>query len=496
MKHYQIRLLLSLIFILPFSLVQAAFVDYNAQLNEGQKHLSCLRLQQANTIFKAEIAIHPANIAAHFLLHYSNFYHIMVQQDKKLLEEFEKSTAATLLKIQELPESSPYRLFYKGSVHLQSALIKGAFNEYLSSAWDFRTAYQEINQNESKFPSFLGHKKELGVLMSLIGTFPKQYMWVVNVVGLEGDFEKGMGILTHYINNYANEPLIEKQESLVYYTLIQLNFGSNKNLAWEFYKDKCKDYEQNLIQCYMRAYVAGKCGENEIALQTLKNRPNESTYEQIHYLDFLMGEYLIHQLDFSAAIWYKKYLTFSATKSSYKEAYQKLAWISWLQSDTSKFITYIGLMEKNTKEPSSEAKLLRNDIKVGIYPSTDLIKARLLFDGGYLIRSNQILLNLSTHSLKSNFQLLDWKYRQARIFQEQGKFADAIVSYKKCLEFGVGINSYLLPNSCLQLGLIYEELKYPKVAKLYYEKVSDYSNFDYEQSINQKAKAGIMRVKK
>jgi hypothetical protein len=48
----------------------------------------------------------------------------------------------------------------------------------------------------------------------------------------------------------------------------------------------------------------------------------------------------------------------------------------------------------------------------------------------------------------------------------------------------------------LQLGLIYEELKYPNVAKLYYEKVSEYSNFDYEQSINQKAKAGIMRVKK
>lgn len=98
--------------------------------------------------------------------------------------------------------------------------------------------------------------------------------------------------------------------------------------------------------------------------------------------------------------------------------------------------------------------------------------------------------------LDSKFQLLEWKYRNARVFQEYSKFAEAIANYKKCLEFGVGINSYLLPNSCLQLGLIYEEMKYPDLAKFYFEKISDYSSFDYEQSINQKAKAGLMRLKK
>jgi len=413
-----------------------------------------------------------------------------------MLEGFQKSVTATLLKIQDLPESSPYKLFYKGSIHLQSALVKGAFSEYLSSAWDFRTAYQEINQNEDKFPNFLGHKKELGLLMSLIGTFPKQYMWIVNVVGLEGDYEKGLAILNKYIQQYANEPIIEKQQALVCYTLIELNFGSNKKNAWEFYKDKCLDYQQNLIQCYMRAYVAGKCGENEVALQTLKNKPTDPAYLQIHYLDFLMGEYLVHQLDYSAAIWYKKYLAFSITKGAYKDAYQKLAWISWLQNDTSKFIIYIGLMEKNSKEISSEIKLIRDDIKNGIYPSKDLITARLLFDGGYLNRSNQILQSLNTSKLYSKYQLLEWKYRNARVFQENNKFSEAIANYKKCLEFGDGINSYLLPNSCLQLGLIYEEMKYPDLAKFYFEKISDYSSFDYEQSINQKAKAGLMRLKK
>ena len=99
MMRVQIKLVLALLFLFSHLLVQAAFVEYNNKLQEGQKHLACLRLQQANAIFLAEISVHPDNVTAHYLLHYSKFYHIMVQQDKKLLADFEKSASYTLLKV-------------------------------------------------------------------------------------------------------------------------------------------------------------------------------------------------------------------------------------------------------------------------------------------------------------------------------------------------------------------------------------------------------------
>jgi tetratricopeptide (TPR) repeat protein len=403
--------------------------------------------------------------------------------------------AITLNQIQKLPDNSPYKLFLRGSIHLQSALVKGAFNEYLSAAWDFRNSYQEINLNERKFPNFLSHKMELGALMALIGTFPKQYEWVVNVVGLEGDFEKGVKILSDYVKNAGHEPLVEQQQAMVVYTLIQLNFGPKKEKAWTFCKDKTKDFQHNLLQCYLRAFVASKCGENDIALQALKARPTGESYEQIHYLNFLMGNCLLFQLDYSSSIWFKRYLTFSTTKGSFKEAYQKLSWIAWLQNDTSKFITYSHLMEKYTKDAGSETTLMKADLAKNIYPSMDLIKARLLFDGGYYEQANSALNQIHLYTLPSVFQKLEWEYRVARILQEEHKLSEAIVHYKKCLETGNGTNSYLVPNSCLQLGLIYEQLSYSELAKSYYKKVFTYDNFDYESSIDQKAKTNLLRLK-
>ncbi|MDZ4666786.1 MAG: hypothetical protein SGJ00_02775 [bacterium] len=474
----------------------AAFFEYTPKLKEAQVHIACLRLKKANQILAVEFLKQPDNVAVVYLKHYSRFFHIMVQQDKLLLPEFEKVNSEMLLSLQKLPNESPYKLFLKGSVHLQSALVKGAFNEYLSAAWDFRSAYQEVNANEKKFPNFNGHKKELGALMALIGSFPPQYQWVVNVAGLNGDFKNGLKVLEEYISLGSLEPILEQQQASVIYTLIQLNFGADKNKAWNFYAPISKDYKNNLMQCYVRAYVAGKCGENEIALATLKGRPLGLDYENITYFNLLMGDYLLHQLDGEAAIWYKKYIAFSTTKGATKDAYQKLSWISWLENDTTKFIIYHDLMAKNTKDAGSELKLLNEDLKNGIYPSKELLKARILFDGGYYDESLAVLSKLNKDKLPCKYQKIEWDYRMARVLQEQKHLTESLNYFKKCLEGGMAVNTYLIPNSCLQIGLIYEQLNYPLIAKSYYERVSNYHHVDYESSMAQKAKTNIWRINK
>jgi hypothetical protein len=486
-----------LVFAWVYSLqTYAAYFEYTPKLKEIQIHIASLRLKKANLALEEELAKQPDNIAVHYLIHYSTFFHIMVQQDKKLLPEFEKVNNELLILVQKLPDDSPYKRFIKGSVYLQAAFVKGAFNEYLSAAWDFRNAYHEVNANEKKFPNFSGHKKELGALMALIGSFPPQYHWVVNVAGLEGDFQKGLKILEDYLKLGSSEPMLEQQQASTIYTLILLNFSQDKNKAWSYYKNASADYKNNLMHCYVRAYTAGKCGENDIALATLRARPIGSDYENITYFNLLMGDYLLHQLDVSAAIWYKKYIAFSTTKGSVKDAYQKLSWIAWLQNDTNKFIIYHDLMAKNTKDAGSELKLVNTDLAKGIFPSKSLLEARVLFDGGYYERAQEILVSLRSDKLPSKYQCIELEYRIARVLQEQKRYTDALSHFKKCLDLGMGVNTYLLPNSCLQIGLIYEHLNYPSIAKTYYEKVSSYHHVDYESSMGQKAKTNIWRIKK
>jgi hypothetical protein len=471
-----------------------AFVEYTSHLNECMHHMAALRLRQANLCLQKEAALKTSNIALDYLNHYHSFFQIMVQFDRSMLPAFEKQNQAVLKKIELLPETTPYKLFYKASVHLQSAIVKGAFNEYLSAAWDFRSAFQEVNLNEKKFPNFLSHKKELGTLMALLGSFPPQYNWILQAVGLKGDFNEGLEVLKNYLHHSHAEPLIEKQQASIIYALIQLNFGRDRQTAIKFYEPYSKDYASNLMQCFVRSYIELKTGENDLALKTLRAKPLGEQYEQIPYLDFMMGDLLLHRLDQSAAIWYKKYITFSKTKHSLKEAYQKLSWLAWLTSDTSKFVIYHDLMQKNSKDAGSELKLINADLSQTIYPSLFLLQARLLFDGGYYEKALQKMKSIPLQSLVSKYQYIEFYYRTARIYQELNKPLEAIQFYKNCLDQGKNIHTYLLPNACLQLGLIYEKLNYKALAKYYYEQVSTYSGIDYESSLKQKAKTNIWRL--
>jgi tetratricopeptide (TPR) repeat protein len=153
-------------------------------------------------------------------------------------------------------------------------------------------------------------------------------------------------------------------------------------------------------------------------------------------------------------------------------------------------------MAKNTKDAGSELKLVNTDLAKGIFPSKSLLEARVLFDGGYYERAQEILVSLRSDKLPSKYQCIELEYRIARVLQEQKRYTDALSHFKKCLDLGMGVNTYLLPNSCLQIGLIYEHLNYPSIAKTYYEKVSSYHHVDYESSMGQKAKTNIWRIKK
>ncbi len=467
---------------------------YTHSLNEAQQHLAALRLTKAFQLVKAENIANPDNVACDYLLLYIEFYKVMIHHHENGLAAFEKLKNSTHERIKSLSDENPSKLYLLGSIHLQGALVKSVYNEYVSAALEFRSAYQYLNQNHKKFPAYLCTYKDLGALQALLGTFPDNYKWIVSIAGLSGSYDDGLKMLHNYILHASKEPYIEQQQAAIFYTLIQLNFGTNKNLAWNFYEHYSKDYAVNLMQNYVRAYVAGKCAHNDDAIATLQAKPAGSDYEVIPYMDFLMGNYLLNKLDLEGAIWLKKYITFNPGKYSVKESYQRLAWCALLQKDTLKFTVYHNLMQKKGRTPGSEEKLINADLALGIYPNIQLVKARLLFDGGYYNKSEGILNTMNPFVLPGRFQRIEYEYRNARIAHELKNWAKAIKYYGNTIDHAQKMDTYLAPNACLQLGLIYMQLNYKENARIYLNKVSTYKNYDYKSSIQQKAKAALLQL--
>ncbi len=468
---------------------------YTPLLNEAQTHLVSLQLKKARIDISAEQKANPNNIAADYLMGYVEFYDLMIHQKKEDFGKYEILNNQLFDRIKLLPENEAAKLSLLASAHIQNALVKVLFNENLSAAFEFRTAYQYLLENNKKFPGFLGNQKDLGALQALMGTFPDHYKWIAGLVGLSGSFEEGTSKLLNYILHASNEPIIEQQQAAIFYALIQFNFGSDKQIAWNFYQKYSGDYRSNLMQNYIRAFLAGKCGHNDEAIAVLYSKPNSADYEWIPYLDYLMGVCLLNNLDLGAAIWFKKYAAFNQTKGSLRETYQRLSWCSLLQNDSARFRIYHNLMIKNSKNTHGEVTLVEEDLSRGILPNTSLIKARLLFDGGYYQRAEAQIMVLNAFKLAGNFQKIEYYYRLARIAHEQKNYSKAILNYDKTIDMAKDVQTYMAPNSCLQLGLIYQKLNYKQNAKTYLNSVFDYGNYEYKSSIEQKAKAALTQLK-
>ena len=123
------------------------------------------------------------------------------------------------------------------------------------------------------------------------------------------------------------------------------------------------------------------------------------------------------------------------------------------------------------------------------FSSPVLLKARLLYDGGYYKRAlNQII------EFKKIDNIEYW-YRLARIKSKlKFKNNEIIAHYEKSYDLGKGTTAYYAPMSALQIALIYEKQNEINKAAIYFERCLSMSDFDYERGIHQNAKSGLARI--
>ena len=129
-------------------------------------------------------------------------------------------------------------------------------------------------------------------------------------------------------------------------------------------------------------------------------------------------------------------------------------------------------------------------------PNLVLLKARLLFDGGYYDKALNELLNSPTKSfLFTRKDLVEYSYRLGRIYHESGNPDKALSFYRLTIQRGKNDPWYFAAASALQMGLIYESRGDFSRADSAYNVCLECKPAEYKNSLSQKAKAGISRIK-
>jgi len=238
-----------------------------------------------------------------------------------------------------------------------------------------------------------------------------------------------------------------------------------------------------------------RTGRNDDAINILQFRPQGRTLYPFHFLDYMLGLAKLYRLDKDANVYIQKYLDKFDGINYIKEAHQKLAWFYLLQNKESDYHSHMKLCLSKGKAIIEGDKTAVKEAKEGQKPNQLLLKARLLFDGGYYQRAYDLLSLESINTFIYKKSKLEFSYRLGRITHQLGKIDQAIRYYQKTVDQGRKESYFYACNSALQIAILSEERNNIIKAKEYYNLCLKIKPDEYRNGLHAKAKAGLNRLK-
>lgn len=463
---------------------------------DAYEDILALRFNEANLKMKTGNVSTPSNVFQVYLENYMDFLSVFISEDEELYQLFNEKKTERIEQLKQLDENTPYGKYLLGNAFLQWAFVEIKFKDYLAAAVDFNRSYQLIEENRKAFPDFAPNHISEGVLSIMVGLVPDNYHWFLQLLSMEGGVDEGRKlILEAYQISLSNSNFaFLKPEALFYLAFVDLNINPERKNIEQLLSLINETDKKNLLLSYLAINMKMRTGQNDSALRQLLNLGERKDHYPFAYLDYLKGECLLRKLDLKDAPgFYNQFINEYRGRNFIKDAFRKQAWAAFLEGDT---LTYRQMMEKVIitgcldvdidKEAELEASLKE-------IPNVELLKARLLYDGGYFAEAKNILQNINTQKLPLVFQV-EHDYRLARIFHDTGNWEEARLYYEQTMLRGKKLKKYYAGNSALKLGEIYESENNVMKAKEYYEKCLQLEFDEYEASIHSKARAGLERL--
>ncbi len=476
----------------------AQVVIVNDECKQAYEDILSLRFNDAKKIIETERILNKDNLFLDYLENYMDFLTITIGEDENQFRELEKNISERTDKIEELPDNSPYKNYFLGNINLQWATVNLRFKNYTTGAFQINRAYRMISRNNKQFPNFYPNKITLGVLHIMVGIVPDTYGWLLNLVSMHGTVQQGRFELM-----YALEKCMESREYgflssevLFYMGMIDLNLSPDPEYA-EYILNKITGRTQdNLLLVYLKVNILMKNGKNDMALDTFNEIDSSFTYLPFYYLNYLRGECHLRRLDtYSSSYNFSNYLENFTGTNYIKDTWLKLGWCSLLSGDTTGYFNCIDQIPVSGSK-NLDADLLAHQVSdQRLIPNIDLLKSRLLFDGGYYGKADSLLKSIPDNGL-SHIETIEKQYRSARVAHSDGRIDDAIVYYKSTIDLGLENPQYFAANSALKLGNIYEMAFDTSQSIHYYELCLDIEFDQYRNSIRGKAKQGLNRLTK
>lgn len=481
-------------FFLLISFSARANFDFNSNCINAYNNILDLRLNTARAIIAAEKKSNPQNAITDLLENYIDYFELITSESKKDFDRLKGNKSSRLARIERDDKKSPYYLYSLAIINLQWAMVRSNFQEFMTAGMEINRANNMLLENAKKFPAFLPNQKDLGMINVLLGVLPDGLKGTLGFFGIKGNTQTGVRMLENLVTVLPKSSYSYIYDETVFMLAsIQIDIVKDTAAYSKIIKNTQLIDNASLLKTYIRGYAAMKTAHNNEAIPVLLNRPSGNSYQSYPHLDYLLGVANMHRLDKSASGYLLTYLKTYRGVNYIKDTYLNLAWSELLSGDEAGYNNYIKQVKSQGYDYHDKDKQALKEADDPA-PDVDLLKARLLYDGGYYDKALDIISDKRTDDFKIQRDKIEYSYRTGRIYDAIGKDDLAIKYYQNTIALGKNERYYFAANSALAIGQIYEKNKNPALAKAFYKVAINMKNHDYESSIENKSKEGLKRL--
>jgi tetratricopeptide (TPR) repeat protein len=494
---HALRFSIFLLLFLSASLSCAAgkYFHFTADAKTAYEKATDLRFGEAYAWLAKVRLQEPDNLIVHHIENYIDFFKLYINENEEEYKQLKVKRDRRLATIVEKGNpNSPYYRFVQADIRLQWALVRLRFEDYLGAFTEVSKAYKLLRENEALYPDFMPNKKDLGILHAMVGTIPDSYKWGVKLLGgLEGTIEEGRREVEAVLKYAETHDFVFEKETKVLYALLLLHLENKGDTAWQAVNKAGLSPRQSPLECFVMAHVAMRTGRNDQAIELLQLYPKSGAYFSFPYLDYMLGLAKLRRLDRDAAPYFQSYLSAYNGRNFIKETYQKLGWQSLINGNEAGYKRHMLNCIAHGYAVAGGDKNAQQEAESGIVPNLDLLRARLLFDGGYFQKGYQLLASQATDGFKGAHEL-EYFYRLGRLLHGMDRYEEALRHYQLTLDKGADSPWFYACNAALQMGIIYEGQGNRTQARAAYERCLSLKPEEYRVGLHQKAKAGLSRL--
>lgn len=467
--------------------------DFNPTLQKAYQSILQLNYKEAQLHIDQQLKLVPDHAIGLYLKNFNDILPIFIVEDKAAYSKISSREKAVMNSLAKLPATSPYYYFTQAEVKLHWGLLKLKFGDYAASAINVRAAYKLLDEGLKKYPDFVPMQKSMALLRIIIGSVPETYSWLTDVAGIYGNLNKGM----QELSVVANGNTIYHTEAKLWLVLCQhYLLGQTDHL--EIITNLSKANPQNVLFSFLEISLLIHDAHSETALAYYTEKKIDAeAFALIPSFYYMQGEIYLQKGWYTQAISsFQKYIQNYKGQAYIKDSYAKIYLAYWLLGNDKEAKHYRSLTLSKGSTKNDSDKQAQKIAGKETLPDKNIYRIRLMTDGGYLKEALDISEKMDRQSFSNPADNIEFLYRKARLYHKSMDIERAIMMYNQTIETSEKTHDYFAPNACLQLGYIYRNLEQNDKARLYFNKVFDYNHYEYKETIESKAKAGLSSLEK